>query len=78
MQSQSLAPRRWWYIIPIVFVTYSLAYLDRANYGLPPPPPAWPKTCTSPPCCLRCWVRCSFSVTSSSRCPAPSTPKSAA
>lgn len=33
MQSQSLAPRRWWYIIPIVFVTYSLAYLDRANYG---------------------------------------------
>ncbi|MBI6944254.1 MFS transporter [Pseudomonas putida] len=33
MQSTSLAPRRWWYIIPIVFVTYSLAYLDRANYG---------------------------------------------
>lgn len=33
MQSQSLAPRRWWYIIPIVFFTYSLAYLDRANYG---------------------------------------------
>jgi len=25
MQSQSLAPRRWWYIIPIVFFTYSLA-----------------------------------------------------
>ncbi len=33
MQSTRLAPRRWWYIIPIVFVTYSLAYLDRANYG---------------------------------------------
>ena len=33
MQSQKLAPRRWWYIIPIVFFTYSLAYLDRANYG---------------------------------------------
>lgn len=33
MQSTRLAPRRWWYIIPIVFITYSLAYLDRANYG---------------------------------------------
>jgi sugar phosphate permease len=28
-----LASRRWWYLIPIVFITYSLAYLDRANYG---------------------------------------------
>ncbi len=28
-----LAPRRWWIIMPIVFITYSLAYLDRANYG---------------------------------------------
>ena len=26
--------RRWLYIIPAVFVTYSLAYVDRANYGL--------------------------------------------
>ncbi|HVZ83995.1 MAG TPA: MFS transporter [Terracidiphilus sp.] len=26
--------RRWWYLLPAVFVTYSLAYLDRANYGL--------------------------------------------
>jgi len=25
--------RRWWVIIPAVFVTYSLAYVDRANYG---------------------------------------------
>ncbi len=25
--------RRWLYIIPAVFVTYSLAYVDRANYG---------------------------------------------
>ncbi|CAM2192965.1 Tartrate transporter [Paraburkholderia kururiensis] len=29
----TLAPRRWWAIMPIVFITYSLAYLDRANYG---------------------------------------------
>ncbi|MFL6306996.1 MAG: MFS transporter [Candidatus Sulfotelmatobacter sp.] len=26
--------KRWWYLLPTVFVTYSLAYLDRANYGL--------------------------------------------
>ena len=28
-----LAVRRWWTIMPIVFITYSLAYLDRANFG---------------------------------------------
>src|SRR4051812_14369401 len=26
--------KRWWYVLPTVFFTYSLAYLDRANYGL--------------------------------------------
>jgi sugar phosphate permease len=26
--------KRWWYLLPTVFITYSLAYLDRANYGL--------------------------------------------
>jgi sugar phosphate permease len=26
--------RRWLYVLPAVFITYSLAYLDRANYGL--------------------------------------------
>src|ERR1700755_3503688 len=25
--------RRWIYIMPAVFITYSLAYVDRANYG---------------------------------------------
>ena len=28
-----LPVRRWWLIMPIVFITYSLAYLDRANFG---------------------------------------------
>jgi sugar phosphate permease len=28
-----LATGRWWTIMPIVFITYSLAYLDRANFG---------------------------------------------
>ena len=28
-----LAPRRWWFLMPVIFITYSLAYLDRANYG---------------------------------------------
>ncbi|MFZ0664073.1 MAG: MFS transporter [Acidobacteriaceae bacterium] len=26
--------RRWWYLLPVVFIAYSLAYLDRANYGM--------------------------------------------
>src|SRR3984885_11041883 len=25
--------KRWLYILPAVFITYSLAYVDRANYG---------------------------------------------
>ena len=29
----SLAPKRWYRLIPIAFITYSLAYLDRANFG---------------------------------------------
>ena len=29
----TIAPKRWWTIMPIVFITYSLAYLDRANFG---------------------------------------------
>jgi sugar phosphate permease len=28
-----MAQSRWFRLIPIVFITYSLAYLDRANYG---------------------------------------------
>jgi sugar phosphate permease len=28
-----IAPSRWYRLIPIVFITYSLAYLDRANFG---------------------------------------------
>ncbi|UOQ44982.1 MFS transporter [Halobacillus salinarum] len=30
---QTLAKQRWIRLIPIAFITYSLAYLDRANYG---------------------------------------------
>ena len=26
--------KRWFYVLPLIFVTFSLAYLDRANYGL--------------------------------------------
>ncbi|MDB5767934.1 MAG: hypothetical protein JWQ61_2748, partial [Collimonas fungivorans] len=32
METKKLAVRRWWFIMPIVFITYSLAYLDRANF----------------------------------------------
>jgi sugar phosphate permease len=31
--SQALARQRWYRLIPIAFITYSLAYLDRANFG---------------------------------------------
>lgn len=30
---KTIAKSRWFYLIPIAFITYSLAYLDRANYG---------------------------------------------
>ena len=30
---KQLAEARWYRIIPIAFITYSLAYLDRANFG---------------------------------------------
>ena len=28
-----IAPQRWYRLIPVAFITYSLAYLDRANFG---------------------------------------------
>ncbi|MCT8960880.1 MFS transporter [Pseudomonas veronii] len=33
VKTKSFAPKRWRYLIPLIFITYSLAYLDRANYG---------------------------------------------
>ncbi|MEG0210548.1 MFS transporter, partial [Hafnia sp.] len=29
----TIAPKRWWYIMPVIFITYSMAYLDRANFS---------------------------------------------
>ncbi len=31
--NKTFAPSRWYRLIPIAFITYSLAYLDRANFG---------------------------------------------
>ncbi len=31
--AQTIAKRRWLRLIPVAFITYSLAYLDRANFG---------------------------------------------
>ncbi len=31
--TQTIAPSRWFRLIPVAFITYSLAYLDRANFG---------------------------------------------
>ncbi|WP_285719505.1 MFS transporter [Pelosinus sp. IPA-1] len=33
MEVKALAPSRWMKLIPLAFITYSLAYLDRANYS---------------------------------------------
>src|SRR5471030_1795835 len=33
MAGASLPIKRWWIILPIAFITYSLAYVDRTNYG---------------------------------------------
>ena len=33
MVASPLPIKRWWIILPVAFITYSLAYLDRANYG---------------------------------------------
>ena len=30
---KTIAPSRWYRLIPVAFITYSLAYLDRANFG---------------------------------------------
>ena len=32
-RTRSEMRRRWLYILPAVFITYSLAYIDRTNYG---------------------------------------------
>ena len=29
----NIAPSRWYRFLPVVFITYSLAYLDRTNFG---------------------------------------------
>jgi sugar phosphate permease len=31
--NKTIAPSRWYRLIPVAFITYSLAYLDRANFG---------------------------------------------
>ncbi len=31
--TETIAKKRWYRLIPIAFITYSLAYLDRANFG---------------------------------------------
>jgi sugar phosphate permease len=33
-RSERELSKRWFYVLPLIFVTFSLAYLDRANYGL--------------------------------------------
>ncbi len=77
MNSSTNATKRWWYIMPIVFITYSLAYLDRANFSFASAAGITEDlgiTKGSPPC----WGPCSSSATSSSRSPALSMRSAAA
>ena len=32
-EQRRLAPNRWARLMPLIFITYSLAYLDRVNFG---------------------------------------------
>ncbi|WP_206917756.1 MFS transporter [Alicyclobacillus suci] len=32
-QATKLASSRWWRLMPIIFITYSFAYVDRSNFG---------------------------------------------
>jgi hypothetical protein len=69
MNSSTNAVKRWWYIMPIVFITYSLAYLDRANFSF-----ASAAGITEDLGITKgissCWAPFSSSATSSSRSPA--------
>lgn len=76
MNSSTNATKRWWYIMPIVFITYSLAYLDRANFSF-----ASAAGITEDLASPRGFLllgRCSSSATSSSRSPALSMRSAAA
>lgn len=77
MQIDRLAPRRWWYIMPIVFITYSLAYLDRANYGFAAAS-GMADDLKITPALSSLLGALFFLATSSSRCRAPCTRRSAA
>ncbi|NMP28246.1 MFS transporter [Rahnella sp. SAP-1] len=33
MTKARLAAKRWWFIMPIIFISYSLAYVDRSNFS---------------------------------------------
>ena len=76
MNSSTNATKRWWYIMPIVFITYSPAYLDRANFSFASA--AGITEDRASPRDLLLLGRCSSSATSSSRSPALSMRSAAA
>lgn len=76
MNSSTNATKRWWYIMPIVFITYSLAYLDRANFSFASAAGITEDLGITKG--ISFWGRCSSSATSSSRSPALSMRSAAA
>ncbi len=78
MNSSTNATKRWWYIMPIVFITYSLAYLDRANFSFASAAGITEDLGHHQGDLLPSGGRCSSSATSSSRSPALSMRSAAA
>jgi len=78
--NDSLAPlssARWRRLIPIAFITYSFAYVDRSNYSIGAAGGLVDKLhITSGQ--SGCWAACSSLATSCSRCPRVPSPSGAA
>lgn len=77
MNSSTNAAKRWWYIMPIVFITYSLAYLDRANFSFASAA-GINEDLGIPKGSLPCWALCFSSAISSFRSQARFTQNGAA
>ena len=76
MPSTAIGTARWQRLIPVAFITYSLAYVDRANYSIGSAA-GLGKDLGITGQRTRCWARCSSSAISCSRSPPPGMPKRA-
>ena len=77
MGEASIYGSRWASLVPIAFITYSLAYVDRANYSIGSAGGLASDLAISGRR-MRCSARCSSSATSCSRYRLPGMPRRAA